>query len=588
MQFTHITTREAAADLNRRLPDIIALDTETTGLNPRTDKLLSFSIATSDNEAYHIPAEFLPHINLNRKLLFLHNFKFDYNVLYNNGVNLIDTPCVDSMLMHHLIDENAEHGLDALVQAVYSDNYKELFWQRYQTIEEASPEDLLEYTCKDVIYTYRLCKLFLDKLKDKRGLIDHVHRLAKALYKTERDGILIDWVKLEHMKADYTARIADKRLNMRTSVETECNLWELAEWKKELDKRKTERGKNGVAKPQFSFDSNKQLGELLYDMLGLPEQKKKNQKKQLTRTVDDAALAALGNAHSILPEIREYRGLQKMLSTYIEGLVERREGQSIYPSFNVNGTVTGRISHSDPNMGNWPRESEIRHVLVPRPGYKFIDADYSQIEICLAAHFSKDPILIELVKAGKSMHDYTAKEVGIERQVAKMVNFLTIYGGSEYKLSNELKISIERAKEILERLWIAYKGLKSAIDQCHRLVDTGKPIINPFGRMRRFGTQFESRWDKERARRQAFNALIQGTAADLCNRSFYLMSERLAGNGAGRALFTVHDEIICEVKAEVAEQEAKALQEIMINCGRELELLVPLSTECKVLEHWEK
>lgn len=586
MQFYRITSSQQAKDLNNKLPPIISLDCETTGLNPRKDKLLSVQIAVSESEAYFIPAQFLPLLTniANCGLLILHNFKFDYNVLYNNGLDLTDRQFIDTLLMHHLIDENSEHSLDFLVTSIYQDNYKDVFWTKYQDMSEASDEDMLEYSCKDAIYTYRLGRMFFDKLKDKRSLVDHVHRLAKSLYLTERDGILLDWAKVEELKVEYTDKIVKLKDEMRSKMHVECSLWEMSEWKKELDKRKTERGKNGVSKPTFNFDSNKQLGELLYDLVGLPIQRN----KEGNRTVDDAALAELEPKHTFIPLVREYRGAQKILSTYLQGLLDRKEDNLIYPSFNINGTVTGRISHKDPNMGNWPRDATIRQVLIPPPGYKLISADYSQIEICLAAHFSKDPILIELIKSGQSMHDYTAKVTGLTRQEAKTTNFLRIYGGTEYKLSKTLGCTIERAKVILEIVDKSYVGLRSAIDECHSKVDKGEPIVNPFGRERRFGTTFESRWDRERAKRQAFNALVQGTGADITNRSFYLMSEKLRTLNNGRALFTVHDEDLIIAREDVAEQTALLLQETMIKCGQELGLLVPLTVDCKILDRWTK
>lgn len=584
MYFHTIRSEVEARELNSKLPALISLDVETTGLDPHTDKIISAQIAVSESEAYYIPAKYLYLLNrLFQCVAFLHNFKFDYKFLTAAHVPVPIT-FRDTLLLHHLIDENSEHGLDFLVRSFYNDNYKEKFWQKYQSIEEASEDDLLEYSCKDVIYTYRLGKMFISKLYNKRNLIDHVHRLAYALYLTEREGLDIDWNRLDALKTEYQLKSQLLQIQLRESVWGECAGWELAEWQKELGKRKTDRGKANVAKPIFNFESNKQLGELLYDVLGLPEKTGKTG----NRTVDDAALTDLEGKHPVITFIREFRQCQKILSTYIDGLITKKIGNRLYPEFVVTGTVTGRISHKNPNMGNWPRDASIRQALVPKDGHKLIDADYGQIEIALAAHFSKDPVLINIVKTGQSMHDNTAKAVNLKRQDAKTLNFAVIYGAQEYKISKTLGTSLELARDILDRLWKTYTGLKRIIDECHRKVDRGEPIVNLFGRERRFGTRFESHWDRERAKRQAFNALVQGTAADLCNRSFYLMSERLRANGHGRALFTVHDEIICEVKQEYAEEEAKALTDIMVKCGQELELLVPLTAECKILDCWSK
>lgn len=568
---------------------VIAIDTETTGLDPRTDKLL-YIIVGDGTQAAMFDAEQAPllHMIPTDRTLVLQNFRFDYQFLSRTGVDLPHR-VRDTMLLHHLLDEEAPHGLDAQVQAKWGDRYKEEFWAKYASMDEATIEDKTAYACKDAIYTALLyddlvLRLHRDGIPD--SLVEHVHRLALALYETERDGVCVDVDYLVKTGRELYFKTRDMTKSMRQSGGLPIELMEIRLWQKEIDKRTSDRGKANVPKPDFNFNSAPQLCELLYGVMRLPVQR--NQKTKSV-TVDDDALETLKEHHPLIPALQEYRGAQKVFSSFIEGTLEKLYQGRIYPSLNVNGTVTGRISASNPNLQQLPREGAIRGMYVPDPGDRLLTCDYSQLEIVLAAHFSNDPVLLDLIASGRSMHDHTANSVGIARQDAKTLNFLCIYGGTEYRASIALGITVPQAKRILDKLWETYRGLKSAIDECHQLVDQGLPIVTPFGRKRRLNTLGQTKQAVERMKRQAFNALVQGTGADLTSQAFYLVSEAMREQGMGRALFPVHDEIVVSTKITCVDKAKRLLMEQMVEVGRMAKLRLPLSVECsEPLERWQK
>lgn len=249
----------------------------------------------------------------------------------------------------------------------------------------------------------------------------------------------------------------------------------------------------------------------------------------------------------------------------------------IYPSFNVCGTATGRISHSNPNMGNLPSSCGIRGIFIPDPGFVFVSADFSQLEVCISAHFTRDANLLKIVNEGASMHDITAAGLNIKRELAKTLNFAMGYGCSHFKVAKTLGVSAAEGKKAYDKYWETYSGQKRVMDECSRKVDSGEPIVNPFGRRRRFEVKKRPGWDS--AYRQAWNALVQGTGSDLTSRALYLADEKLRESGIGRALFSVHDEIICQAKKEFSNEAERVLIDTMEFVGHEIGLTVCLKAQ---------
>ena len=582
----------------------VVLDIETTGLDRFTDRLISFQLCpVGFTTAYYIEAE---HAHLLARLsvpLVLHNFKFDFAFLRqqaNVDLRYLDVPgddaarrrtVSDTMLMHHLLDENADHSLDAIVKERWNDDYKERFWATHKSFDEAAADEQLDYACRDVVYTGLLYNALLSELLRAGvpdSLVEHTHALALALYATEVQGLRVELDYLLRVGEQLKTRIASHESVLRAAAPLEVDAVEMARWEKELSKRKTPRGKAGVKRPSFNWASGDDLQALIYGELGVkPVVKWSKAKRQRVPTLDDAALEELEDAHPVIKGLRDYREDAKVFGSFIEGTLERHRGGRVYPSFHVNGTVTGRISSADPNLQQLPRDGGIRGIYVPDDGHLLVSCDYAQLEVVVAAHYSQDPALLRIIKEGASKHDITAEGLGIERQLAKRINFALGYGAGKWKIKSILGCSERDAEDALRRYWETYAGEKKVIDECQKRVDDGLPIVSMFGRQRHFPQTFAKDSERQRAYRQAYNSLVQGTGSDICHRAFYTCADAFASSKLGRALFEVHDEILVEASSTRVEEAREALTRIMLEAGKVLS--VPLGVDCgEGMARWEK
>lgn len=576
----------------------VVIDFETTDKNPRKAKLID--IQMEGYEPGHVvmfDARFLPLLLAFTTTLVGWNLKYDLKVAFLHGTDLRGKKWRDGMLLHHLVDENAPHDLDSLVQAEYGDDFKEAFWREFKDYPSAPFERRLDYGCKDIIYTRRIFDSLSRECVSVLPLVEHVHRLAASLLNTEIEGLPVDLEFTIQMGSDLKGGILDLERQLRVAGGHDCEIIELRLWGKEIEKAYTPNGKKWktIEKPEFNFSSSKQVCALLYDQLKLPVQ---ISQKTKTRTADDDALEELELLHPLIPLLRQYRKLSTMYGTFVEGVLDRAENSVIYPSFNVNGTKTGRISHSDPNMGNMPSKGEwsrIRGIFVPRPGYKIVSADYGQLEVAIAAHFSQDPNLLKIIHEGASKHDITAAGLGIERGLAKTLNFAMQYLCSPFKVRQLLGCTEKEALEVWQKYWDTYAGEKRVIDDCIGRIERGEAIENPFGRKRRFPGYKRPHWADpsvgkfDKAMRQAYNALTQGTGGDMMSMAFYQTAETLQERGWGRGLFTVHDEGLIEAKAERAAEATELLVSNMLAIGPAIGLTVPLTvTPSEPLDRWQK
>lgn len=417
-------------------------------------------------------------------------------------------------------------------------------------------------------------------------LPEHVRRLSGSLLNTELDGISLDLPLLHEYRQELRQSIEAITHDMRSLVEWECRLVELELYEDALSKRKTPRGKAGVKYPKFNFDSGAQLGKLLYEHLHLPEQRT----RKGGYATDAKTLAKLADKHPLAAKITERNSLAIYLNNFVEGVLERQIGGRIYPSLNVSGTVTGRLSHSAPNLGNQPARTEwakLRGMYLPDPGYVFCKADYSQLEVCLAAHYSLDKNLLKIIYEGASQHDITAEGVGIPRGQAKTLNFALQYGAGVWKVSQILDCSEQEAEVALAKYWETYSGLRKFIDWCHASVDQGRPLVSMFGRARHFKKMRRAAWDK--AYKQSFNFFTQGTGGDCTNMAYYITDEYLRRTGLGYCVLSVHDEILIAARKDAWQEALNALEYIMVETGRAVGLRVPLSVEGEGgLERWRK
>jgi DNA polymerase-1 len=589
LKITELVGKGSLAEWLKNAAPVVSLDLETTDLG-KGSKILSGAVTGKDeNEVAFFGPELLDELlslPSGHHLVF-HNASFDLKHLAWSGVRLLDSHSyTDTLILAHLLDENGEHGLGPLVLKYYGDNYKEEFWKAYPKAELAPKWALAQYNAKDVHYTLRLHNKLRDLLHSDGvpvGLLTHVHALQRSLLATEIDGLRVDTDYLMQKGVELKTRIEQIIPQMRETVSQHIEVIECNEWVKEIEKRKTDAGRQRVKRPEFTFDSAKQLMALLYEQLGLEKQ---YNEKTKNLTCDWDALEKLKEKHPIIPMIQEYREKQKIYGTYIEGTLERMVEGRIYPSVNVAGTATGRISHSNPNMGNMPRDGGIRGMFIPDRGYVFISADFSQLEVCLSAHFTRDENLLRIVNEGASQHDITSASLGIPRALAKTVNFGMQYGCSHYKVAKVLGVSPEKGKEAYEKYWKTYSGQKRVMDECAAKVDQGVPIVSPFGRRRRFEVRKRQAWDS--AYRQAWNALVQGTGSDCTSRAFYLADAQLRAAEIGKALFTVHDEIVITAKEEHAAEAEQVLLEAMSTVGQEIGLTVSLKAQGSgPMNRWE-
>lgn len=565
----------------------LVLDIETTGLDPFKDKILEVGLLFNGEDPF-----FVEHTDLYEVMhkytdttLVMHNAKFDLHFLARNGIDLTQWPLYDTMLVDHLLDENAEHSLGDIVKRLWGDNYKDDFWDTYKTYEAAPADVQRAYAIKDLVYTSQLYLWQQDELKAQaipETLVAHVHSLASALLGTEMAGIHVDVPYLQERGIALQDTINQYLPEMRRSADVACQVIEWELYQKALDRLKTDKGKNNVDFPDFNWSSSPQLADLLYSKLALLVQKNEKTKRVST---DDAALDALAGRHPIIEALRKWRAANKIYTCFIEGTLEKLNEGRIYPSFNVNGTKTGRISHSSPNLGQLPSQGKIRGIYIPDPGYVFISADYSQLEVVILATLSGDTALQGMLEQGLSQHDITAEALGIARPQAKTINFAMAYRCSPYRIASELKISIVTARGLWDKYWDTYSGVKRLMDEVDATLASDKPIVSCFGRKRRFPPGLTGK-DLGRAQRQAFNFLIQSTGGDITSYAFYLINDHLVGNGLGRALFTVHDEVLLQAREGSEHRVEDFLRSTMIEAGKQCGFDLKVETSGS-MRRWE-
>lgn len=566
-------------DWHNRNSEFVVVDLETTGLDSFKDEIVDVQLSGRDPESASI---FLGHLShLLRALdtrVVGHNFRFDVTFLSRKGVDVTHWQYQDTMLLSHLENENREsHSLDALLKEFYGESHKEAFWSKYKSYTDAPEDERYAYGAEDVIATGKLYRDLLRKLHEggiPETLIEHIHRLQYALLKTEIQGIKVDTDYLVNLGVGLKSKIETTLPQMREMVRPEADLVEFQLWNAELNKRKTDKGKSNVKRPEFSFDSSKQLQTLLYDHLSLPAQR--NEKTKAI-SVDDASLERIKERHPVVPLIQNYRELHKVYGTYIEGTLERLNDGRIYPEFRVNGTKTGRISHSNPNLGQLPKVGGIRGIYIPEPGSVLLSADFSQLEVNIEANITGDKQLARIFTDGLSKHDITAQELGVDRSTAKTLNFALQYWCTARKVSKLLGVSEHDGEEIWKRYWEIYSGPKALKERTDGAVNRGEALCTPFGRRRRFPVRVRNEYDGDY--RQAYNFLIQGTGADITSRAYFLTAEWLQQRGVGRGLFTVHDELIIEVKADYAQEAEAKMLSFMTQAGDEIGLQIPLKAE---------
>lgn len=569
--------------------DFFSLDTETTSIEALDAKLVGLSFSTEDFRAWYVPVsretekakkilEIFRPVYENPKILKVgQNLKYDLTVLANYDIHL-SGPLFDTMLAHYLIQPELRHNMDYLAE-IYL-NYKTIHIEELigpkgrgqKNMGDLEPKDIYKYACEDADVTLRLMKPLAEELR-KNGVEEVFQNiempLMPVLARMERNGVVLDTDTLKEVENDFTARLQT----------LEKDIYELAGH-------------------EFTINSPRQVGEVLFGELKLSEKVKKTKSGQYSTS--EEVLRDLHSKHPIVQKILDYRGLKKLLSTYVEALpklINPATGH-IHTSFNQAVTATGRLSSSNPNLQNIPVRGEdgreIRKAFIPEEGEIFFSADYSQIELRIMAHLSGDEHMIEAFNAGHDVHAATAARIfhkdikdisKDERRKAKTANFGIIYGISAFGLAERMDVSRTEAKELIDSYFEMYPKIK---DYISKAVDTAREkgyIETEFGR-RRYLPDINSRNAVVRgyAERNAVNAPIQGTAADIIKIAMIRVQQRLDAEGCkARMILQVHDELNFSVPTDEFDKVKRIVIEEMQGAYK---MSVPLEADCGEGKNW--
>lgn len=575
-----------------------AVDTETDSLNARTAGLVGISLATAPGKAAYIPlrhdgtleqpaghqlavddvlARLSPLLADDTVLKIFQNAKYDLLVFANAGVETI-TPIDDTMLMSYA-QSAGEHGqgMDELAQ-LHLDHTPISYDTVTGTGRNRIPfarvplDRATAYAAEDADVTLRLWDVLRPGLRARQSLVvyEQMERpLIGILAGMERLGIKVDAPELRRMSADFARRMAE----METDI-------------------------HRLAGRSFNLGSPKQLGEILFDEMGLPGGKRT---KAGAWGTDSSVLQELADSGQELPaRILEWRQLAKLKSTYADALVEQMDDGSgrVHTSFQMAVTTTGRLSSNEPNLQNIPIRTEeggrIRRAFVAEEGYVLVSADYSQIELRLLADVADIGPLKEAFALGQDIHARTASEVfgvplegmdALTRRRAKAINFGIIYGISAFGLARQLQIPPGEARRYIDAYFARYPGIRDYMDRTREEARAHGFVTTPFGRRCYVpGIREKNGARRGYAERQAINAPLQGGAADIIKRAMVRLSRRLPGSGLdARLLLQVHDELLFEVRREDAQALAELARQEMEQAAR---IGVPLVVETGIGSNW--
>ena len=572
-----------------RTKEFLSLDTETTSTVAIDAELVGLSFSVKEHEAFYvpIPAErekaqhivniFKPLYEDERILKIGQNLKYDLEVLRNYGVEL-KGPMWDTMIAHYLIQPELRHNMDYMAeiylhyQTVHIDELIGAKGKNQRSMRDLDPKDVYEYACEDADITLQLKNKLEPELKehDCEKLFYEIEMpLMPVLAEMEMNGVCLDTDSLSETSKQFTQRMLD----------IEQKIYELAG-------------------EQFNIASPKQVGDILFGKMKIIEKPKKTKTGQYVTSED--VLQQLRNKHEIVGLILEHRGLKKLVGTYIDALpklINPRTGH-IHTSFNQTVTATGRLSSSDPNLQNIPIRGEdgkeIRKAFIPEPGCLFFSADYSQIELRVMAHLSQDPQMIEVFREGKDLHAATAANIykkpieevtRDERTKSKRANFGIIYGITVFGLAERLDIPRDEAKMLIDGYFATFPEVRDYMEKSKEIARKQGYVTTLFGR-RRYLPDINSANSVVRgfAERNAINAPIQGTAADIIKVAMIHIFQRFKEEGIrSKMILQVHDELNFSVLPEEKEKVEHIVLEEMQNA---FHMAVPLVADSGFGVNW--
>lgn len=590
-EYQLIETEEEA----RRLYDffrtnkILSLDTETTSTNAIEAELVGLSFAVEERKAFYvaIPANreealkivaiFKPLYEDPEILKVGQNIKYDIEVLRHYGVEVAG-PMFDTMIAHYLLQPELRHNMDYMAEVYLgyrTVHIEELIGPRgrnQKNMRDLSPTDIYEYACEDADITLRLKNVLEPKL-DEAGVARLFHDiempLVDVLADMELNGVCLDTEALHE-----TSEVFNKRM---TAIEQ--HIYELAG-------------------EQFNISSPRQVGDILFGKMKIVDKPKKTKTGQFVTS--EEVLQQLRSKSPIIDEILNYRGLKKLLSTYVDALpklINPRTGR-IHTSFNQTVTATGRLSSSDPNLQNIPVRDddgkEIRKCFIPEPGCLFFSADYSQIELRIMAHLSEDENMIEAFREGFDIHAATAARIWhkdisevtpAERKKAKQANFGIIYGITTYGLAQRMDISNGEARDLIDGYFLTFPRVEAYMEQAKETARKQGYAETIFHR-RRYLPDINSHNATVRgfAERNAINAPIQGSEADIIKVAMVRIHRRFKAEGIrSKMILQVHDELNFSVFPEEKEQVERIVIEEMQGAYK---LRVPLVADAGWGKNW--
>ncbi|MFZ9282503.1 MAG: DNA polymerase I [Prochlorococcaceae cyanobacterium] len=625
-----ITTPEALEQLAARLlaatgsEQPVALDTETTSLNPFKAELVGIGVAWGEGPAdlAYIPighqpppaadllsepppapvqlplesvlAALTPWLSSSQHPKTLQNAKYDRLILLRHGIALAGV-ALDTLLADYLRDANAKHGLEVLAERNFGfspTSYSELV-PKGADFSVVSIEDAAQYCGMDVHLTWRLARVLRSQLSDLGPallpLLEQVEQpLEPVLAAMEATGIRIDIDYLKELSGELSATLT--RLEAEAKAAAGCD---------------------------FNLASPKQLGELLFETLGLD--RKKSRKTKTGWSTDAAVLEKLEADHPVVPLVLEHRTLSKLKSTYVDALPQLVEPETgrVHTDFNQAVTATGRLSSSNPNLQNIPVRTEfsrrIRKAFLPQEGWQLLSADYSQIELRILAHLSGEEVLINAYQSGDDVHQLTARLLlekaegesisSDERRLGKTINFGVIYGMGAQRFARETGVSQVQAKEFLQRYKQRYPKVFAFLELQERLALSRGYVETLMGRRRPFAFdpaglgrllgQDPLAIDLDNARRAgmeaqqlraAANAPIQGSSADIIKLAMVQLDHALAAASLpARLLLQVHDELVLEADPAAMPQLRDLVKTTM---EQAVTLSVPLLVETGIGANW--
>ncbi|KXZ67147.1 DNA polymerase I [Acinetobacter venetianus] len=572
--------------------DHFAIDTETTNLDYRFAELVGFSIAFDANDAYYVPVahdyEGAPE-QLNREQVLAqikpilendnvrkigHHLKYDAHIFANHGIH-IQGWYFDTMLASYVFNAAAtRHGMDDVAR-VYLSHLTTTFEQiagkgaKQKTFNQIELEIAAHYAAEDAHVTYRLYEVLSAKLKSHPELVNILHNIempvARVLTGMEEDGIKLDHQFLDHLSVEFSE-------TMQT-----------------LENQATE-----LAGEAFNIASPKQVGEVLFDRLGL-----KGGKKTATGQYSTSESILEKIEHPLAEVILEHRGLAKLKNTYTDRLVEQSHDSThrVHTSYHQALTATGRLSSTDPNLQNIPIRTpigrQIRRAFIAPEGRVLLAADYSQIELRLMAHFSQDDALVHAFQQGQDVHRRTASEVlGIaiedvtndQRRQAKAVNFGLLYGMSEFGLTRQLGFTREESRSYIARYFQRYPGVLDYMERTRQIAREQGFVETILGR-RLYTPDIlaSNKMIKQAAERAAINAPLQGSAADIIKLAMIAVDKVLPKDQA-KLLLQVHDELVFEADIDIADELSKQIADVMQSV---LEISVPFVVEVGQGQNWD-